>query len=98
MLYYAINKKVHMFTVIEKKKVGKRLRRLPAEVQALYRALLVDLATTGPEQPTWMNYSKLGDNSYHCHLNYHYVACWTYQNEILTVEVYYVGSRENAPY
>ena len=25
-----------MFTVIEKKKVGKRLRRLPAEAQALY--------------------------------------------------------------
>ena len=87
-----------MFTVVEKRKVGKMLRKLPSEVQSLYRALLVDLAATGPEQPTWKNYSKLGGNRYHCHLGYRYAACWSYENKILTVEVYYVGSRENAPY
>lgn len=87
-----------MFEVREKKKIGKQLRKLPGEVQSLYRALLVDLALYGPEQPTWRNFSKLGGNSYHCHLNYHYVACWTYEANILTVEVYYVGSREGAPY
>ena len=87
-----------MFTVKEKKKVQKSLRKLPHEVQSLYRALLEDLRTDGPEQPSWKNYSKLTGNRYHCHLNYHYVACWTYENEIVTVEVYYVGSRENAPY
>ncbi len=87
-----------MFIVNEKRKVGKMLRKLPREVQSLYRALLKDLAESGPEQPSWQNYSKLGENKYHCHLNYHYVACWTYEKEIVTVEVYYVGSRENAPY
>jgi len=87
-----------MFKVTEKKKVTKGLKKLPKEVQSLYRALLVDLESDGPEQPSWMNYSKLGKNSYHCHLNYHYVACWTYEDEILTVEVYYAGSREKAPY
>ena len=87
-----------MFTVKEKKKVQKNLRKLPHEVQSLYRALLEDLRTDGPEQPSWKYYSKLTGNRYHCHLNYHYVACWTYENETVTVEVYYVGSRENAPY
>lgn len=87
-----------MYQVREKKKVGKMLRRLPTEIKALYRALLMDLAQSGPVQTSWSNYSKLADGSYHCHLNYHYVACWTYENEILTVEVYYVGSRESAPY
>lgn len=87
-----------MYTVNEKKKIQKNLRKLPKEVQSLYRALLIDLRTDGPEQQSWMNFSKLGGNKYHCLLNYHYVACWTYEDEILTVEVYYVGSRENAPY
>jgi len=87
-----------MFIVNQKKKVGKMLRSLPSAVQALYRALLVDLRTAGPVQPSWPNYSKLDDTHYHCRLNYHYVACWTYENAILTVEVYYVGSREGAPY
>ena len=87
-----------MFIVREKKKIQKMLRKLPKEVQRLYRALLTDLAFDGPEQPEWMNYSKLANGNYHCHLNYHYVACWSYEEQIITVEVYYVGSRENAPY
>ena len=50
------------------------------------------------KQPTWKNYSKLGKNKYHCHLNYRHVACWTAEKETITIEVYYVGSREKAPY
>ena len=42
-----------MYVVKEKKKVGKMLRKLPGEVQSLYRALLNDLAASGPEQPSW---------------------------------------------
>ena len=87
-----------MYRVREKKKVQKQLIRLPKSVQSLYRALLVDLRTSGAEQPGWSNYSKLGNGRYHCHLNYHYVACWTFEQETITVEVYYVGSREGAPY
>lgn len=81
-----------------KKKQEKNLWKLPAEVQALYHALVKDLEATGPEQKSWRNYSSLGGNKYHCHLNYSYVACWTNDNGSLTIEVYYVGSRENAPY
>lgn len=48
-----------MYEVEEKKKVAKELRKLPKEIQQLYAMLLVDLATNGPEQPSWSNYSKL---------------------------------------
>ncbi len=84
--------------VITKKKQEKHLWKLPVEVQALYQALVKDLEATGPEQKSWRNFSSLGGNKYHCHLNYSYVACWTNENGNLTIEVYYVGSRENAPY
>ncbi len=87
-----------MFHVTIKKKTEKDLKKLPREIQSLFRTLLLDLSISGPEQPTWKNYSKLGKDKYHCHLNYHYVACWIYKNQTLTVEVYYVGSREGAPY
>jgi hypothetical protein len=31
-------------------------------------------------------------------LNYRYVACWTCRKNEIEIEVYYVGSREKAPY
>jgi len=31
-------------------------------------------------------------------LNYHYVACWRTDKATITIEVYYVGSREKNPY
>lgn len=81
-----------------KKKQLKNLERLPEKIRAAFAFLQQDLAADGPEQPNWQNYSKLSGNSYHCHLNYHYVACWTAEKETITIEVYYVGSREKAPY
>lgn len=49
-------------------------------------------------QKNWPNYSKLGDSKYHCHLAYSWVACWSYEKGEIKIEVYYAGSRENAPY
>ena len=49
-------------------------------------------------QNSWPNFSPLGKDKFHCHLNYRYVACWTYEKETITIEVYYAGSREKAPY
>ena len=60
--------------------------------------LAEDLAEFGPFRANWPNYSKLGGDKFHCHLNRSYVACWTFEKECITIEVYYVGSRENAPY
>lgn len=87
-----------MWKVVAAKKRLKHLARLPETVKLLFAALENDLRLDGPEQPGWKNYSKLGGNKHHCHLNYRYVACWTADKETITIEVYYVGSREGAPY
>ena len=64
----------------------------------MFFRLLADIQASGPVQPDYANYSKLGTCTYHCHLSYHWVACWRNENGSIVVEVYYVGSRENAPY
>lgn len=81
-----------------KKKALHKLKKLPVKVQKLLFLLIEDLKNDGPIQTNWNNFSALGKKQYHCHLNYRYVACWTYQNERIEIEVYYVGSREKAPY
>ncbi len=87
-----------MYEVKVKKKVEKNLRTLPQAIVAKFGALVHDLEESGPVQTSWPNYSQLGACDYHCHLTYHYVACWYCENESITIEVYYVGSREGAPY
>lgn len=87
-----------MWTIAISKKRLKALDKLPNQVKDLFTLLVQDLEADGPEQPSWKNYSKLGPDKYHCHLNYRYVACWTADKETITIEVYYVGSREKAPY
>ncbi|WP_176013074.1 hypothetical protein [Victivallis sp. Marseille-Q1083] len=84
--------------VTVKRKADKNSRLMPPKVRALFAELLLDLKYKGAEQPEWPNYSKLNKTKYHCHLNHHYVACWTATEETITIEVYYVGSRESAPY
>ncbi|MBL6955753.1 MAG: hypothetical protein ISR54_02860 [Chlorobium phaeobacteroides] len=81
-----------------RKKVVRGLRKLPADVQKLLFLLVADLQADGPIQKSWRNFSPLGEDRYHCHLNYRYVACWTCRKKEITIEVYYVGSREKAPY
>ena len=87
-----------MYTVIVKRKIMRDMRKLPLNVQQLFLRLRNDLASSGPVQPSWMNYSMLSDGNYHCHLGYHHVACWRCEEGTITIEVYYVGSRESAPY
>jgi mRNA-degrading endonuclease RelE of RelBE toxin-antitoxin system len=87
------------FEIIVPKRVQKSIRKLPQNVQDRFIALAQVLYNGGPTGPHyWQNYSKLGENEYHCHLTYHYVACWRYEKNTITIEVQYVGSRENAPY
>ena len=81
-----------------KKRVARRLKKLPRNVQKLLFLLIEDLIADGPIQKSWNNFSPLGKNQYHCHLTYRYVACWTCQKGEIEIEVYYVGSREKAPY
>jgi mRNA-degrading endonuclease RelE of RelBE toxin-antitoxin system len=80
------------------KKVDRGLPKLPRHVQQLLFLLIADLQTEGPLQPSWQNFSSLGGDRYDCHLTYRHVACWTCKKGDIFIEVYYVGSREKAPY
>lgn len=81
-----------------RKKLERGLLKLPRHVQKLFYLLITDLQMDGPIQKTWRNFSSLGGDRYHCHLNYRFVACWTCRKNEIVIEVYYVGSREKAPY
>ncbi|HAN43562.1 MAG TPA: hypothetical protein DCP98_09090 [Sphaerochaeta sp.] len=71
---------------------------LPSRSQEVSARLLCDIRDFGPVQPKYSHFSKLGDCYYHCHLGYHWVACWRQMKKGFFVEVYYVGSRESAQY
>ncbi|RLD66005.1 MAG: hypothetical protein DRI84_05735 [Bacteroidetes bacterium] len=87
-----------MYNVLIKKKVIKKISKLPIWVQKKTSVLVLDLKDTGPEQTKWQNYSKLSSTEHHCHLGSSWVACWKHNNDSINIEVYYVGSREKAPY
>ena len=86
------------FKVTIRKPALKGIQKAPLQVQKRFYSLLMDLKLLGPVQPHWPNYSPLGKLTYHCHLNYHWVACWRHENDTIEIEVYYAGSREDAPY
>lgn len=80
------------------RKCEKNILKLPHNARLRLAQLLEDLEASGPVQSKYPNYSKLAKDKYHCHLSYHWVACWTCEDGEYVVEVYYVGSRESAPY
>ncbi len=80
-------------------KAIKQIEQLPKNVFHTLVALETEIKLLGPARGNWPNYSKLGKNQHHCHLSYRYVACWeVIDKKINLVEIYYVGSREKAPY
>jgi hypothetical protein len=87
------------YSVTVKKVVVKRFDRLPGNVQERFFALVRLLEAGGPAAGhAFPNYSKLSETEYHCHLTRSYVACWRHEKKTITIEVYYAGSREDAPY
>ena len=90
---------VHLWEVWLTKKAEKMTAKMPPDEQAALLWLIGDLATKGPVRGDWPNYSKLGGDLHHCHLSPKWVACWEMKNKQLKlIEVYYAGSRKNAPY
>jgi hypothetical protein len=80
-------------------KAAKQAGKLAGREKDVLALLVRDLELRGPALPGWRNYSKLGPDLYHCHLSYRWVACWRMENAGLNlIEIYYAGSRENAPY
>jgi len=86
------------FRIVIKKKALKTAAKMPEPVQRQLKMLVNDLAHNGPVLPAWPNYSKLSREEYHCHLGRKWVACWRSREGEIEIEVYYAGSRENAPY
>ena len=83
-------------------KASKQYSKLSNKLKDITDLLVRDLEQKGPIRGEWKNYSKLGNNRHHCHLKSGkptYVACWELQNKtIRIIEVYYVGTHEQAPY
>lgn len=84
--------------VIIKKKAQKGIRKMPINVQKKMGFLVDDLKENGPVANNWPNYGKLSTTEYHCHLSTRWVVCWRMEDRTIEIEVYYAGSRENAPY
>jgi mRNA-degrading endonuclease RelE of RelBE toxin-antitoxin system len=86
----------------------KQKKRLPEKIKMVFLRLIGDLETKGPIQKTWAHFSSLGKdkrippNSYHCHIKSGhptYVVCWqVVDKKIQIMEIFYVGTHENAPY
>ena len=87
-----------MYEILVKKKIIKSIKKMPIEIQKKMVNLVEDLRANGPIRSEWPNFSKLGTDRYHCHLSKKWVACWFCEQNSLIIEVYYAGSRENAPY
>ncbi len=88
-------------------KAGKEYKKLQKSgvrpsVNDIIDLLVIELKSFGPERVDWPNYGKLSSSQYHCHLKKGkptYVACWAVLDEKLkTIEIYYVGTHEGAPY
>lgn len=86
------------YSVVWKKRIGKYIGTLPDIEGEAFVQLVRDLEEKGPVRTEWKNYSKLGKNKHHCHLSHRWVACWYGKKREIEIEVYYVGSREDAPY
>ena len=68
-------------------------------------ALVLDLQYRGPILKEWPHYGIIQKNKkescHHCHLRRGrptFVACWEADEKTKKIEVFYVGSHENAPY
>lgn len=101
-------KKNTNWTIAFSSKADKQLKRLPDKALTNLTLLIKDLEDFGPIQKKWGHFSALGkqknipDNAYHCHIKSGrptYVACWKVENKkIKIIEIFYVGSHEDAPY
>ena len=84
------------FVVKMTNRASKGIQKLPSRCRDALARLLCDIRDFGPIQPNYSHFSRIGDSCFHCHLGFRWVACWKQEDEY--IEVYYVGSRESAPY
>lgn len=96
-----------IWTVTYSNAAAKQYWKLPEKIQAIVVRLKKEIETVGPIRKNWSHFSsltgkKLRKNTYHCHVNSGrptFVVCWTVvEKKIKIVEIFYVGTHENAPY
>jgi len=76
---------------------AKKAIRKGFDLKTKLNNLVKDLEDRGAIQPKWNRFSKLKDGSgYHCHLGYRHVACWRLSAD--SIELYFIGRRNNAPW
>lgn len=89
-------------------RANKEKGRLSPAIQSQLALLIKEMEILGPIRNNWKNFSPLKkgpgvpEDSYHCHIKKGrptYVVCWWIVNKKeKKIEVYYVGTHENAPY
>ncbi len=84
--------------MVFRRKIERRVSKMPMKQQKLLANLVEDLEMKGPLRTEWPGFGKLKGNEYHCHLSHSWVACWRETETGIEIEVYYAGSREDAPY
>ncbi len=98
---------VTTWSVTYSHKANKQLSTMPEKIRVKMAVLAKEISESGPIRKNWHNFGSLHgkglpDNTYHCHLKKGkptYVSCWYVVNkELKKVEVFYVGTHENAPY
>ena len=100
--------KLRKWQVFLTSSANRQKKKLPANVIEVLARLIGDLEQGGPIRKEWPHFGALKKgnnipaNSYHCHIKSGrptYVVCWLVQDKkIQIIEVYYVGTHENAPY
>lgn len=94
------------WNVVYGRKAAKTIKdkKTPTLIKFAMEALFLELIELGPTRSNWPNYKKLSGNkndNRHCHLkkgNPTWVCCWKVDKKEITIEVYYVGTHEKAPY
>ncbi len=89
-------------------RAGKAAKNLPKNIKVLLDTLALEIEKEGPYRDDWPNYGPLKrsgsvpSDAYHCHIKNGrptYVVCWQIESKNLKkIEVFYVGTHENAPY
>lgn len=87
---------------------ARQKKKLPENVLEELARLIGDIEQRGPIRKEWSHFGSLGktrnipSNAYHCHVKSGrptYVVCWQVKDKtIQIVEIFYVGTHENAPY
>lgn len=88
-------------------KASKQRLKMPKHIQDAIDLLVIEIEKAGPIRRNWPNFDSLTrknlpENTYHCHLKKGrptYVSCWyVVDKKLKQVEIFYVGTHENAPY